>query len=87
MILLKLLRDHFNPDILLTSAADVNAGYGGYLLQLRDDLLIYIVIKIICFIIVYRQIHRRLVINVELHDSRSLHIIRQAALHGIRLFL
>ena len=46
MILLQLLRNQLYLNVLLLSAADADIGNGGDLLKLRNDLVVYIVVKI-----------------------------------------
>ena len=52
MILLQLLRNQLYLNILFLSAADADISNGGDLLKLRNDLVVYIVVKVgLCLVI------------------------------------
>ena len=57
MILFQLLRDQLDLDILLLSTADADIRNGGDLLKFRNNLIVYIVIKVGLGLVVDRQGH------------------------------
>ena len=57
MILFQLLRDQLDLDILLLSTADADIRNGGDLLKFRNNLFVYIVIKVGLGLVVDRQGH------------------------------
>ena len=87
MILLQLLRNQLYLNVLLLSAADADIGNGGDLLKLRNDLVVYIVVKVglrLVFDLQRLCIH---LVNVHLHDNRGIAVVREISLQGIHLLL
>ena len=87
MILLQLLRNQLYLNVLLLSAADADIGNGGDLLKLRNDLVVYIVVKVGLRLVIDRQRHGIHLVNVHLHDDRGIAVVREIPLQGIHLLL
>ena len=87
MILLQLLRNQLYLNVLLLSAADADIGNGGDLLKLRNDLVVYIVVKVGLCLVIDRQGHGIHLVNIHLHDNRGIAVVREISLQGIHLLL
>ena len=84
-VLVHLLREQLHANILLAAAVDGYLGHGVQLLQLRHNVVVYIVIEVIGVVLADRQDHIGHQVGVQFQHDGVFHLVRHADLRQIHL--